>query len=69
MDWKKIWSMKFVLLIKGKKVLVNKWINKIKYNSIGIYKAWLATKDFGQIHGEDFDKTFPTMTKMDLLLY
>ena len=47
-----------VELLKGKKVLRNKWVFKLKKDSEKIvkYKARLVVKGFGQKRGVDFDE-------------
>ena len=47
-----------VELPKGKKVLKNKWVFKLKY------KAWLVVKGFSQKPGIDFDEIFSPVVKM-----
>jgi ATP-binding cassette subfamily B (MDR/TAP) protein 1 len=56
-----------VKLPKGKKVLKNKWVYRIKQEehiSHPRYKARLVVKGFSQRKGIDFDKIFSPMVRM-----
>jgi ATP-binding cassette subfamily B (MDR/TAP) protein 1 len=56
-----------VKLPKGKKVLKNKWVYRIKqeeHMSHPRYKARLVVKGFSQRKGIDFDEIFSPMVKM-----
>ena len=54
-----------VKLPKGKKVLKNKWIFKVKNDGKNLrYKARLVVKGFGQRKGVDFDEIFSPVVKM-----
>ena len=56
----------FVELPKGKKVLKNKWVFKLKKDGDKLvkYKAQLVVKGFSQEQGIDFDDIFSLVVKM-----
>ena len=58
-----------VELPKGKKVLKNKWVFKLKKNGDKLmkYKARLLVKGFSQKQGIDFDEIFSPIVKMSLI--
>ena len=50
-----------------KNVIGNKWIYKVKFNSVGDiekYKARLVAKGFAQKYGVDYEKTFASVVNM-----
>ena len=55
-----------VELPKGKRVLRNKWVFKLKKDGDKLvkYKAWLVVKGFSQKQGIDFDVIFSPVVKM-----
>ena len=53
-----------------KNVIGNKWIYKVKFNSVGDiekYKARLVAKGFAKKYGVDYEKTFAPMAKMPII--
>ena len=58
-------TYKLVDLHKGKKVLRNKWVFKLKRDSDKLvkYKVRLVVKGFGQKKGIDFDEIFSPVVK------
>ena len=53
--------------LNEKNVIGNKWIYKVKFNSvedIEKYKVRLAAKSFAQKYGVDYEETFSSMAKM-----
>ena len=59
-------TYELVDLSKGRKVLRNKWVFKLKKDGDKLlkYKARLVVKGFGQKHGIDFDAIFSLVVKM-----
>jgi hypothetical protein len=60
-------TYELVKLSKGKKVLKNKWVCRIKkeeHTSHPRYKARLVVKGFSQRKGMDFDKIFTPVVKI-----
>ena len=59
-----------VELPKGKKVLRNKWVFKLKKDGDKLvkYKAQLVVKGFSQEQGIDFDDIFSLVVKMSSIL-
>jgi len=60
-------TYELVKLPKGKKVLKNKWVYRIKQEEHmphPRFKARLVVKGFGQRKGVDFDEIFSPMVKM-----
>ena len=60
-------TYELVNLPKGRKVLKNKWVYRLKHeegNSQPRYKARLVVKGFGQKKGIDFDEIFSPVVKM-----
>jgi hypothetical protein len=60
-------TYELVKLPKGKKVLENKWVDRIKqeeHTSHPRYKARLVVKGFSQRKGIDFDEIFSLVVKM-----
>ena len=55
-----------VKLPKGKRVLKNKWVYRLKIenNSQQGYKARLVVKDFGQMKCVNFEEIFSLVVKM-----
>ena len=54
-------------LPKGKRVLQNKWMYKLKPGDTGNplrYKAWIVVKRFQYNKGVDFDEIFAQVVKM-----
>ena len=61
------WNLGFSSLSNEKNVIGNKWIYKVKFNSvedIEKYKARLVAKGFAQKYGVDYEETFALMVKM-----
>ena len=59
-----------VLLTLPVKIVGNKWVFRIKYNSDGLvsrYKARFVAKGFHQTHGIDNTKTFSPMVKVSTI--
>ena len=60
-------TYELVKLPKGKKILKNKWVYRIKqeeHTSHPRYKARLVVKGFGQRKGIDYDEIFSPVVKM-----
>ena len=60
-------TYELVDLPKGKRILKNKWVYRIKYeenNTQPRYKARLVVKGFGQKKGINYDKFFSHIVKM-----
>ncbi|GKA78969.1 putative RNA-directed DNA polymerase [Tanacetum coccineum] len=60
-------TFELVKLPKGKRVLKNKWVYKLKteeHNSRPRYKARLVVKSFSHKRGIDFDEIFSPVVKM-----
>ena len=52
-------TYELVKLSKGRKILKNKWVFKLKNDGKNLrYKARLVVKGFGQKKGIDFDENF-----------
>ena len=54
-------------LLKGKRVLRNKWVYKLKSGDVGNprrYKFYILLKGFKQRKGFDFDEIFALVVKM-----
>ena len=61
----------FVSLSEGIKLVICEWVYLTKYaldGIIEILKEMLVSKVFSQVEGIDYNKTFPTVTKMDSIL-
>ena len=60
-------TYELVELPKGRQVLMNKWVFKLKNDSSGKlakHKAWLIVKGFAQKKGIDFQEIFSPVVKM-----
>ena len=59
-------TYKLIELPKGRKVLKNKWVFKLKNDDEKLlkYKTCLVVKGFGQKQGIDFDEIFSPGVKM-----
>ena len=60
-------TFELVKLPKDKKVLLNKWVFRVKHEEHSLlprYKARLVVKGFGQKKGVDFDEIFAPVVKM-----
>jgi hypothetical protein len=57
-----------VPLPKGRKLVICKWVYRIKYvsdGSVEIHKAWLVSKVFSQVEVTDYIETISPISKMN----